>query len=887
MKNVLKKYIFLLMLLGVSGLLITSCKQVIVVRPTELVSPTGVSADLHLFIFNMLKEGAFWFWLVVYAVGVLLIKKQGYSFFEWLKGRSFLKKLLIMIAPLMILYVVGCIPQDLQEQYYGRWFALPVICFLISLWLLCSPLKKNLGNQRDGKDNTSLLPNPRWRQIKLQMLARLMFFVWSCGWVLFFIAIGIKNQPHAGTELLLRSAICSFDLFLLDVDSNIVDLVKDHDLLKGLILCVGFTAMLCTALLIVSLVFARLMAYLHVRHIRIDDRRNHLYVFFGLNDASRQLADNICEKDSNAVIVYVETSLAGEVEQDEDKTDGWKNIVSMFTHRRKTFLDAHEDDRHALAIASCSVCNLEMEEMQGRETVNVWDCVGLSSVKKLLVGRGSLSEAKNAKLHLFFLSEDRDANVRAVSKITKDETINNVGYPTTIYCHARRDGVNRIIEDMGLKKKIEIKLLDSSHLAVEHLKRDVRNHPVSFVDVETIDGKNPGAVTSSFVSLVVGFGETGQEAVQFLYEFGAFVNRNASAKHSFRSPFFCHVVDNNMENLEGRFIASIPNVSCRKSDRGFTGSVNFYKCDYRSVEFYERVLTPIAASLNYVVVAMGDDELNMTVAVEILRYVRLHRNNLDKFCIYVRAYEKGTFKHLKDIAKHYNDRLDIKTDEDKKIKLFGQNQEIYTYDLVVKDQYEDKGREYYEAYRGLQIDPDNDEGDWEKRRNDTLFSKKGTKWMRMSKLRRKEGQDRSNALHAATKLRILEKALGGEEELRELSGRMLSYSLDGRVYGERSGRRQKIRYTSLSIQENKLILNMAMLEHLRWNAAHEMMGYMPNECEHACNELTRRHNCLKPWEKLDEESELTNYPVDFKLFDFGVVETTLKQAFFSNKEKDK
>lgn len=861
------------------SLLLTSCKQTVVIYESFLIDEAATKGDLWGFITSTFLNRTFGLWLAFDLLLAITLWQKGHHLLEWFKRRYMSEKIVIIITALTFVFVGGCIPQTTQQ--YGFWFALPVALAIGSTFVITSTVVKRIYLRSKVQKEDAIIPETFRRQRNLILLAKTMAWIWACGWVIYFVAIGIANQPHVGAEVLLRSAIASLNLFLMNIDSNILDAIQGHDVLKGMIACTGFAAILCTAILIMSLVLSRLMAYLHIRHIRIDNKQNHLYVFFGLNDASKLLADDIYKKDESSIIVFIENSLTGEEEQDEDKTDGWKNIVCMLTHRRKTFIDAHEDERHALAIASCSVCSLELDEKSSQSTVNVWDCVGLNSVKKMLQ---SLSKVEDAQLHLFFLSEDRDSNVRATSKIVKDATINEVKYPTTIYCHARRDGVNRIIEDMGLEKKIEVRLLDSSYLAVEHLKRDVENHPVSFVDIATMGEENPGTVTSPFTSLVVGFGETGQEAVQFLYEFGAFVDSKSSATFSFRSPFSCHVVDDCIGNLEGQFISSKPNVSCKKSKDNITAYINFYKCDYRSMEFYEKILAPIAKKLNYVVVAIGDDELNMTVAVEILRYVRLHRANLDKFCIYVRAYEKGSFKHLKDIAEYYNDRLDVKTRADRKIRLFGQNQEIYTYELVVKDQYEENGREYYEAYRSLQIDPNNDEGDWEKRRNDTLLSNKGTKWERMSKLRRKESQDRSNALHADTKLKVLEKTLGSEEGIKELTSSILSVTSDGHYRSERIGQQQSIRYTQLTHEENKLMLNMAMLEHLRWNAAHEMMGYKPNESEHNCNELTRQHNCLKPWEELDNESDNAGYPVDFKLFDFGVVETTLKQTYFRNKE---
>jgi hypothetical protein len=107
----------------------------------------------------------------------------------------------------------------------------------------------------------------------------------------------------------------------------------------------------------------------------------------------------------------------------------------------------------------------------------------------------------------------------------------------------------------------------------------------------------------------------------------------------------------------------------------------------------------------------------------------------------------------------------------------------------------------------------------------------------------------------------------GEENAKDFALRALK---------KRTGSQTGITYPHLSPKENQLMLNLAMCEHLRWNAAHEIMGYVSNENEHKCNELTKRHNCLKPWQNLDYESDNADYPVDFKLFDFGVVETSLK-----------
>lgn len=796
----------------------------------------------------------------------LVIWQKGYRMLEWIKQRPMSVKVSIIIFSLVTFYTIGCIPQNVEEQKYGWWFALPVATAvgssMVLAWSIISRFRYHIS--REG--NRQTIPEPYRRQRNIVLLAKAMFWIWSLGWVIYFVAIGIVKQPHVGAEVLLRSAVASLDLFWMDIDTNVLDALEEHDVLKGMLVCASFAAVICLAILIMSLILSRLMAYLHLKNITINSERNHLYVFFGLGDASKILAKDILEKDNKSVIVFVENSLAGEIEQDEDKTDGWKNIVSLLTHRRKTFIDADENERRALAIASCDICGLE------KEKTDVLGNIGLELLKQLLV---KLAATQESQLHVFFLSENRDNNVRATSILANDETINNSAFQTIIYCHARRNGVNKIIEDIDIEKgkNLSVKILDSSHLAVESLKRNEKSHPVNFVKVRTLEERNPGTVSSALECLVVGFGETGQEAVKFLYEFGAFVSSSSSAEHSERSPFHCYVTDKDMNKLSGQFVAEIPAVNCvnNTDTKVENATICFYPFDFNSDSFYFCILERIVKELNYVVVAVGDDETNMKVAVEVLRYVRRYRENLDDFCIYVRAYEKGSFKYLKDIKDHYNLRLskDGKTPVEK-IVLFGSNEDIYTYNLVVRDQYEIDGQEYYEAYRSLQIDPSNDEGTWIKRHYNTLKpSEKSTKWERMSKIRRKESQDRSNAIHAKTKIMLLKQTVG-VANAKDYAFRALK---------KREGRQSTISYPYLNFSESTLMLNLAMCEHLRWNAAHEMMGYVDNSNGHNCDELHKMHNCLKPWQELDKESDAVDYIDDYKLFDYGVVETSFKLEY--------
>ena len=850
LKHLLKANIYMAV-----GLLFPSCHQTMVIHnPVQSTEPYNDS--LWLFMQECLLDWSFALWLTIYILVALFLWRNGYNVLKWFNDKSLSNRIVIVFFILAAIFAIGCIPQNT----YGGWFALPIIAVFCSTFIVINSLLNRYKFRfKDNKDKGNPIPEEVRHQQNLLLMAKIMLWVWSCGWLLYFLAIGIARWPHVGAEVTWRSAIDSLNLFVINIDSSIISDIQGHDILKGLISCSGLMAVLCTILLILNLVIFRLRSYLHIRHISINSERNHLYLFFGLNDASKLLEKDIYEKDSQSVIVFVD-SIQNNSEQDEDKIDGWKRIIKLFTHRRRAFIDAREDDRRALAISNCDICSLE------DVTNDVLGNIGVESVKRLIQ---NLKGLKDAQLHIFFLSEDRETNVRSTAILAKDELIGSKEFQTIIYCHARRNTINRVIEDLGIDKeqKTEVRILDSSYLAIEQLKRNVKNHPVSYVTVSNLYEENSGSVTSNFVSLVMGFGETGQEAVDFLYEYGAFVDKNATQDDSKRSPFKCYVLDNEMKKLEGHYISERPGASFKRcNEENEKALIRFYPFDYRSDEFFTEILEKIYKELNYVVVAIGDDEQNMTAAVEILRYVRKKRQNLDNFCIYVRAYEKGTFKHLKVIADHYNSRLSKNGEIEKKIIPFGQNEQIYTYELIVKDKYQEDGRNYYETYRSLQIDPANDEGTWEQRQYKIINDSKSAKWERMSKIRRKESQDRSNALHALTKMKILQDAIG-ENNVNDFITR---------VIGNRTGQQAGITYRLLSPSERHLMLNLAMCEHLRWNAAHEMMGYVNNTKKHVCDELKKEHNCLKDWQELDSESINADYPVDYKLFDFGVVETSFK-----------
>lgn len=755
------------------------------------------------------------------------------------------------------------------------WILIPVLFTLLSmgvmLWKISSYFSISYPSQK--------MPQA------IKLLASIMFFVWSSGYLLYYLALKYDNSDT--TELLFRSATSSIQLFFGGVDSNICDKLHStgHMILSSNLAFVSFLAVGCTVAFLSLLILSRFRVYISLWWLAIWSRRSvyhRLYIFFGINEESVLLAKNIIEREKGNVkdsyhIIFVEKTLKG---QNEEEKNGWDSMVNLFTHRKKTFDTVNKLN------AFLAIMNGEFKaEINCPQ--DVFNALGLSDVRKII---NNIKGGDNSEIHLFCLNDNelRDENVFAAMELQQDVTLIECAQraKTSIHCLARYNSVNRAIEDINTISGIDIRIVDPSHLSIELLKHNVNHHPVNFVDIDK--DKNIGTVKSAFTSLIVGFGETGKDALRFLYEYGAFVDSKSDDKFTFRSPFSCHVVDRQIDTLKSSFVSATPSMFGGDN----TGLIEFHKIDYNSPEFYLQLLPYLISKLNYIVIATGDDEGNMTLAVRIMKYAMRQGRDFSKMRIYVRSYEPELLPYMEKIAKHYNEK-------ETRIVIFGKKKELYQYDNIVHDKFEEKGKRYYETYRSLRVDPDNDEGTWDERRGVLTGSKKKNKKEKtyedipieertkpsianLQKLRRKESQDKSNALHEGTKVRILTEV----KCLMTIGNKIFPDFED--VNPEKSAhsiRNENNEYLGLSNDEVKLIDNLAKLEHIRWNASHEAMGYsflpigkLPERC---CNETLMLHNCLCPWEKIDYETDHVSYIKNYKAFDYGVVETSIYEKMKS------
>jgi hypothetical protein len=729
--------------------------------------------------------------------------------------------------------------------------------------------------------------------------------VWLLGFLVYDVGM-YTGEPWSLVGNAPMAIIHAFEAFLLQSEASAIHEPFHNNWVFMLFFSLThfFAAMVSMIFVIKHFGFNIISAFRVFFHsIKPAPSASTTYVFWGMNDASFHLASSINSH-------YPE----------EDKKD-YRIVVVRTNDDRETMIERNGMDRlfNFLSLKNKDYNRLKTLNCLTTSTYNDLSRISIpdDDQKTVDIIKGNLRlpslsriirNKTTEELHVFFLSDDQQYNIQAISNLRKDDSICSFaagGHKVKFYCHARYNSINRVFEDIDPSTNMDVRIIDSSHLSIECLKRVSPNNitnnyqPVRFVDIDKTN--NYGTVSSTFTSLIVGFGETGKDALRYLYEFGTFVDSKSTPTETRRSKFRCHIVDRDLDKMKGSIMNGSPNLFSNKNPQDDSLLVELHAIDFNTDEFFNQLLKGLSKDLNYVVIALGSDEISITLAVRILKYMRRCGRKFDKLRIFVRLYDSSVYPQMKRIADHFN-----KGEE--RIVLFGRVEDIYSYDLVVCDEFELRGREYYDSYRRLNPEHDED-GTWDQRRKKLMrqvtLERTNTDPITgcsvfeevplnvpqqpsiddLQKLRRKESQDKANALHELTKMYLLQTVVPNwyielvPQLFKNVQIENLTFMKVNRTNSFVEGK-SIIVYPELSQKQQKLMENLAKLEHLRWNASHEVLGYttmpdsVPNE-NRGCDESTVTHNCLIPWEKLDAETEKISYIPDYKIFDYGVVETTI------------
>lgn len=715
-----------------------------------------------------------------------------------------------------ILYDLDCINPDSNYVSGLDKAVLAFACFLFLsffVWLLASFLRR--------KNITT----------KLRLGAVTVFV---SGFIVYYIGFFYEGSDESIFAMVLRPIMSSLEMFVSHSDLlEVCEECKNNPLYMSVFSIVHAAAVFISGFLVILLLGQRFTSWLGIKirtGLHLDGKVSNLYVFFNLNDSTLELAKTIPQADSKMIFIVEPV----ESEEEEKNFMGLmhglscrnESVRSIKNKGIKNYLVAYSD-RNLSA-------NFELDT----NGTGIWNIIGVPEILPYI--------RKACHLHIFLFSSDESDNLNAARNLLKSGITESPR--TMIYCKARNSYVNRAAVNENIADCV--RLVDDSALSVQSLKLMTRNpesglckneflaHPVNYVEKES----RLGVVRSAFTAMIIGSGTTGQDALRFLYEYGSFVDKDGK-----KSPFKCYVIDKNMAEIEGMLKREIPALEFLSAE------IELLDKNWESESFRTFLLggdkqkqEGVLDKLNYVVIATGDDERNMTIATELYECaIRYRKQGVKKFSIFVRSYKKENEERMKAVANYYKHIENNDT-----IVVFGTKKEIYSYDMIVcNNMLERNAERFFEKYQSV-VEPDEKEREtWQERHKVLSIRKLKSSLKDRLDIERKENEDYSNCIHTYTKLQLMD---WKEQKPLLMADFPFQASETNPVLPDEEDRR-------------KCMYNLSHMEHLRWNASHYMRGYLYKEGTKDAR--LKLHQCILPFESLTVEQ---------RSWDYAVVQTTIE-----------
>ena len=563
-----------------------------------------------------------------------------------------------------------------------------------------------------------------------------------------------------------RSIISSFKMFVVSNELARVAQELRHDALYMMAFSLThFAAALVSFYFVFRMIGYKIKANIRLFFLRVRGRQ--LHIFWGVNEASLTLAESIQKGDDKGkyAIIFIDINRHNEESQKAMSLSRMANTFSLsHTHTKRI-------DNIGGYIASCP---RRIEALKTEDVADVFKILGLRRIGKKI--------DRCDRVNFYLLSEDEDSNIISALNLQKDIRLNRSGahQKMKIYTHVRNSDKNEIYDNYSLyntaAETVDIKLIDSSYLSVLTLKLHYNSLPVSTVKVDT---RTATVEDNEFEALIVGFGETGQEAFNFLYEYSSFIKRDGTPLQ-----FRCCAFDTRMKSIEGTILTQMPNIQRR-------GILTLKNASADSNEFWEYMSENIH-KLNYIVIAILDDDMSMSLAVNIHKYIISHRVAGDKpIKIAVRCYNREKHTQMSDVVNMLNKSSAAHGCE---IILFGNINDIYTNKLIVEDFVLSRAQQYHYIYENgsdsaKSLTPDNIKALWRKSFSAQSIALKQldglSRFVIIDDMVRRIGENVSNTLHMNTKMALMGIRAFSFEELWSSVAAELAAEREQRVIAER------------------------------------------------------------------------------------------------------
>jgi hypothetical protein len=702
------------------------------------------------------------------------------------------------------------IPVDIGVIIY--WIILLCGLLAISIWLLSN---KKTSRLLDSISNNLLVVSS---------------VIWLLGVIIYIV--GFYREELNWLSVIPRAIISSFKMFVVTNELARVEPQLHGDAVyMSIFSLVHFTAAFITFLFIFKMVGYKIKSSLRLIFYKwFHSKGKVVHLFWGVNEASVLLAEDIRKQHATETIIFVD------IDKENDDNTQRKATLSHITN---TITIKNSEIARLDAIdAFVDHCYNGPTALKGDNETDIFGNLHLKTIGAIV--------RKCSKAYFYFLSNDEAQNIAGALNLQKDRRLRSMNEnKPVIYIHARRDANNEVFDHYsqydGASQRMKIKIVDSAYLSVATLKQDERTLPVNCVKID----QSTGLVDSPFTALIVGFGGTGQEAFKFLYEYSAFIGSDMK-----KSPFKCYAVDGEMNMIAGLIREKMPAI---KEDE-----LSLIQATVDSEEFWDKVRT-IIKELNYVVIALNNDTIGLSLAVNLFKYALRNRPaNQPMLKILVRCYDNGNEKRMTEVTSSLSKSIEGKNVE---IRLFGQEKKLYRCNTILSDDTLQEAMEFNKVYEKSELSA---EEQWQKNFGEgeilrLMTTKKMSRYHAIYDINRRIAQNISNSLHSRTKMILM--GFGENEQSERLN----------LYYGYANFRKDETTKYECGTDEEQLLLNIAMVEHERWIASHKLMGYTYNP-ENDC--VQKHHKCICPWNELDEMTQS---------YDCNVVDTTIMMAF--NKRK--
>lgn len=652
-------------------------------------------------------------------------------------------------------------------------------------------------------------------------IRRTALIVFLSGFVVYFI--GFRSGHEAvGTQLswyasFFRPLLSSMEMFAFHSDLIEVGEPCHHSMLYMTIFSVvHFAAAAVSFAVAINYLGVRFRSAWRWRKVNVAKHlKGDVHVFFGINEVALKLAHDIHEHSRHDTIIFINAP--------EDASSqgllGFASIFNVFSFRRE--IVAQIDRMHGIIRQT----RVPIQFLQGSDVLHQ---LGLDKV------------LHNTKEHigLYLLYDDQLQNLAKNIKLRGDDYFKgNMNKKAYIYCRATSGKLNGgTAFEYNSRYGVETVLVDSAQLAIKTMMANVASHPVNYVDFDHRTGK----AQTAFHCMIIGFGETGQEAFKFLYEHAQFVYPdNFKGMHT-----VFHIVDPKANEKKGFFEMCYPCLDKANGMSALDAEIQWHNHGVGDGQFWN-LMKAIKDELDYVVIATGSDNRNIAIAYDLGEYaLRWRKRRMDNFAIVVRSYNAINEPRYDELAQLCIDEAYPR----QVVHVIGKMSVSFTHEYVWKSCLEQEAAVYAATFAnnfGKNL-PDirvcnHDEAYkfWWNRR----VSAKGHP-MEYANIRRIELQDFSDAFHVYTKL----KSIG-----------ILDRDTD--AIGAENLEQLKSCKTLADLESLPFFDSLLRMEHARCLASHECLGYTPmtipefDDMQQKVECDVIRHKCLNlvKWELLDQQ----------------------------------